>query len=48
MYRYKKSNHQKLRNFMTIIGIIILTSILTILLYRLYIGIDINTYGTRK
>ena len=44
MYRYKKSKNIKLKNIIIIIAITILTSILTILLYRMYEGINIYTY----
>lgn len=43
MYHYKKNENKKLKDVMTIIGIMILTSIVTILLYRLYAGIEIHT-----
>lgn len=44
MYRYKKNGNSKLKNIIIIMTITILTSILTILLYRMYEGININTY----
>ena len=44
MYRYKKTEKGKLKAIVTIIAIMILTSILSISLYRIYEGIDINTY----
>ncbi len=44
MYRYKKSKNIKLKNIIIIMAITILTSILTILLYRMYEGINIYTY----
>lgn len=46
MYRYKKSERIRLRRIMIIFGIMILTSILSISLYRIYEGIEINTYGS--
>lgn len=47
MYRYKKANKQKLKKVMTMMGIVLLTSILSILLYRLYEGIDVYTYDSK-
>ncbi len=44
MYKYKKNGNSKLKNIIIIMTITILTSILTILLYRMYEGININTY----
>lgn len=44
MYRYKEAGNSKLKNIIIIMTITILTSILTILLYRMYEGININTY----
>lgn len=44
MYKYKKNANKKLKNIIIIMTITILTSILTILLYRMYEGININTY----
>ncbi len=44
MYRYKKTEKRTLKGILTIIAIMILTSILSISLYRIYEGIDINTY----
>ena len=44
MYKYKKNGNKKLKNIIIIMTITILTSILTILLYRMYEGININTY----
>src|SRR5574344_1970419 len=44
MYRYKKSEHKKIKNFFKISILIILTSIISILLYKEYEKIDINTY----
>jgi len=46
--RYKKSEKASLKRIMTIIGIMILTSILSITLYKIYEGIDINTYGSAQ
>lgn len=45
MYRYKKAGNSKLKNILTIFTIIILTVILTIILYRMYEQIDIYTYN---
>ena len=47
MYRYKKAIKQKLKKVMTMMGIVLLTSILSILLYRLYEGIDVYTYDSK-
>lgn len=44
MYKYKKSGNNKFKNIIIIMTITILTSILTILLYRMYEGINIHTY----
>lgn len=44
MYKYKKAENKKIKNAITIILIVILTSILTIILYRMYEGINIYTY----
>ncbi len=44
MYRYKKTEKRTLKGILTIIAIMILTSILSISLYKIYEGIDINTY----
>lgn len=44
MYKYKKSVNNKFKNIIIIMTITILTSILTILLYRMYEGINIHTY----
>ena len=43
MYRYKKSNG-RIKSFFIIIVVMILTSILSILLYRMYANINIYTY----
>ena len=48
MYRYKKSEKIRLRRIMIIFGIMILTSILSISLYRIYEGIEIDTYGNMQ
>lgn len=47
MYRYKKAGKQKFKNAIMILIIIILTSIISILLYKMYEGIQINTYETQ-
>lgn len=44
MYKYKQAKNRKLKNIFTIMAIVVLTSILTILLYRMYEGINIYTY----
>ncbi len=44
MYKYKKNGNNKFKNIIIIITITILTSILTILLYRMYEKINIHTY----
>lgn len=46
MYRYKKSEKIRLKRIMIIFAIMILTSIISISLYRIYEGIEIDTYGT--
>lgn len=47
MYRYKKSNKQRLKNAGLIFVIMVLTSIISIFCYKIYEGIDINTYETQ-
>ena len=47
MYRYKKKGSQKLKNAALIFVIIVLTSIVSILCYKIYEGIEINTYETQ-
>ena len=44
MYRYKQAENRKLKNIIMIITIVVLTAILTILLYRMYDGINVHTY----
>ena len=44
MYKYKKNGNNKFKNIIIIMTITILTSILTILLYKMYEGINIHTY----
>ena len=44
MFKYKKNGNSKFKNIILIMTITILTSILTILLYRMYEGIKIHTY----
>lgn len=46
MYRYKKANNGKLKNIFIILGIIVLTSILTVVLYKMYQEINVYTYQT--
>ena len=46
MYRYKKAGNKKIKNVLIILTVIILTAILTIILYKMYEGIDIYTYNT--
>ena len=48
MYRYKKAGNQRLKNAALIFVIIVLTSIASILCYRIYEGIEINTYETQS
>lgn len=47
MYRYKKAGKQKLKNAALIFVIMVLTSIVSIMLYKIYEGIEINTYQTQ-
>ena len=47
MYRYKKSKKGTLKSISMIFVIMVLTSIISILLYKIYEGIDINTYQTQ-
>lgn len=44
MYRYKKAVEQKFKNAALIFVIVVLTSITSILCYKIYEGIQINTY----
>ena len=44
MYKYKKAKRGTLKNLFMIIGIMILTAIISIFLYKIYEGIEINTY----
>lgn len=44
MYRYKKAKMGKLKSLFIILTIVILTAILSIILYRMYEGINIYTY----
>lgn len=47
MYRYKKAGKQKLKNAALIFVIVVLTSITSIFCYKIYEGIQINTYQTQ-
>lgn len=47
MYKCKKSSKQKLKNFALIFVIMVLTSISSIFCYKIYEGIQINTYETQ-
>lgn len=47
MYRYKKAGKQKLKNAALIFVIVVLTSIASIFCYKIYEGIQINTYETQ-
>lgn len=47
MYRYKKAGKRKLKNAALIFVIMVLTSIASILCYKIYEGIEINTYETQ-
>lgn len=46
MYRYKKANKGKSKNIFIILGIVVLTSILTVVLYKMYQEINVYTYQT--
>lgn len=48
MYRYKKQKTNKFKRLLIIFMIMILTAILSILLYRMYEGIDIYTYDEKE
>ena len=48
MYKYKKASNQKLKNKALIFVIIVLTSVASILCYKIYEGIEINTYQTTE
>lgn len=47
MYRYKKAGKQKLKNACLIFVIIVLTTVSSIFFYKMYEGIQINTYQTQ-
>lgn len=47
MYRYKKATEQKFKNAALILVIVVLTSITSIFCYKIYQGIQINTYETQ-
>lgn len=47
MYKCKKSSKQKLKNLALIFVIMVLTSISSIFCYKIYEGIQINTYETQ-
>ena len=47
MYRYKKAGKQKLKNACLIFVIIVLTAVSSIFFYKMYEGIQINTYQTQ-
>lgn len=47
MYRYRKAGKQKLKNAALIFVIIVLTAITSIFCYKIYEGIQINTYETQ-
>ena len=47
MYRYKRAGKQKLKNAAYIFVIVVLTSIISIFCYKIYEGIEINTYETQ-
>ena len=47
MYRYKKAGKQKLKNAALVFVIVVLTSIASIFCYKIYEGIQINTYETQ-
>ena len=44
MYKYKKASKGTFKNLLTIFGIMILTAIISISLYKIYEGIEIDTY----
>ena len=44
MYKYKKSSKGTFKNLLAIFGIMILTAIISISLYKIYEGIEIDTY----
>lgn len=47
MYKYKKKVNQKLKNAFMILILMILTSVCSIFIYKMYEEIDINTYETQ-
>ena len=47
MVHYKKAGKQKLKNAGLIFVIVVLTSITSIFFYKIYEGIQINTYETQ-
>ena len=48
MYKYKKAKRGTIKNLFTVFGIIILTAIISICLYKIYEGIEIDTYQTTR
>ncbi|MBP3256051.1 MAG: trypsin-like peptidase domain-containing protein [Clostridia bacterium] len=44
MYKYKKASKGTFKNLITIFGIMILTAIISISMYKIYEGIEIDTY----
>ena len=48
MYRYKENKKSGLKNFAKIILLIAITSFLSIMLYKMYAGIEIDTYGAQN
>ena len=47
MYKYKKAHKGLFKNLLLTICIIVLTAIISIFLYKIYEGININTYETK-
>lgn len=47
MYRYKRAGKQRLKNAALIFVIVVLTSVASIFCYKIYEGIQINTYETQ-
>ena len=48
MYKYEKAKPGKLRKFFRTVLLILISSVLSILLYKMYEGIEIDTYGAEQ
>lgn len=48
MYRYQKSKNNTFKNSIKIVCLMVITSLASILIYKMYAGIEINTYGAEN